>query len=105
MDKATIAEIIDFLKHSLIDHGIRVDSIALFGSALHGNMSPDSDIDVIVISSDFSKLDLFDRARLTMKAETETLKKFKVPMDVINLSPREYMASNYRRFYKTKIVT
>jgi predicted nucleotidyltransferase len=104
MDKTTINEIIAFLKQSLSENGVHVHSIALFGSALHGNMSEDSDIDLIVISSDFNKLDLFDRARLTMKAETETLKKFKIPMDVINLSPKEYEISNYRLFYKTKIV-
>jgi len=38
MDKATIDEVIDFLKQSLIKYGIHVDSIALFGSALNGNM-------------------------------------------------------------------
>ncbi len=104
MDKATINEVIDFLKQSLITNGIQVTSIALFGSALSGNMNIDSDIDLIIISSDFVKLDLFERAKLTMKPETETLKKFKIPMDIINMSPGEYDESNLRRFYLSKIV-
>jgi predicted nucleotidyltransferase len=104
MDKAAITEVIDYLKHSLIKKGIRVNSIALFGSALTGNMDKDSDIDLIIISPDFRNLDLFERAKMTMKPETDTLRKFKIPMDVINLSPEEYDESNIRVFYQSKIV-
>lgn len=104
MDKATIDEVIDFLKQSLIKYGINVDSIALFGSALNGNMDKDSDLDLIIISSDFCNLDVFERAMMTMKPETDTLKKYKIPMDVINLSPEEYNESNLKIFYQTKIV-
>jgi len=104
MDKAAIDELIAHLKQSLIRHGIHVDSIALFGSALSGNIEKDSDIDIIIISSDFRDLDLFERAKLTMKPETETLKRYKIPMDVINLSPEEYNESNLKIFYRSKIV-
>jgi uncharacterized protein len=104
MDKATIDEVIIFLKQALIKYGIHVDSIALFGSALTGNMDKDSDIDLIIISSDFRNLDLFERAKMTMKPEIETLRKYKIPMDIINLSPEEYDESNLRIFYHSKIV-
>ncbi len=104
MDKTTINEVVDFLKQSLINSGIHVDSIALFGSALNGNMNNDSDIDLIIISSDFSNLDLFERAKLTMKPETDTFKKYKIPMDIINLSLEEYNDSKTRLFYQSKIV-
>lgn len=104
MDKATVEEIVAYLKQSLINYGIRVDSIALFGSALKGTMDKDSDIDLIIISSDFRDLDLFERAKLTMKPEIETMRKYRVPMDIINLSPEEYNESNLRMFYETKIV-
>ena len=104
MDKATIDEVIGFLKQSLIKSGIHVDSIVLFGSALTDKLDVDSDIDLIIISSDFINLDLFERVKLTMKPETETLRKFKIPMDIINLSPEEFNDSNLKRFYQTKIV-
>ncbi len=104
MDKTTIDEIVDFLKQSLIKSGIHVDSIALFGSALTGKMDKDSDIDLIIISSDFANLDLFERAKMTMKPETETMRKYKIPMDILNLSPEEYNESNLRLFYQTQIV-
>lgn len=104
MDKATIDEVVGFLKQSLRAYGIHVDSIAMFGSALNGNMDKDSDIDLVIISSDFRNHDLFERAKMTMKAEMDTIKKYKIPMDVINLSPEEYDDSNLRIFYKSKIV-
>jgi len=59
---------------------------------------------LIIISSDFRNLDVFERAMMTMKPETDTLKKYKIPMDVINLSPEEYNESNLKIFYQTKIV-
>ncbi len=104
MDKATIDNVILFLKQSLIKYGVQVDSIALFGSALNGTIEEGSDVDLIIISSDFKHLDLFERAKLTMKPEIETIKKFKIPMDIINLSPQEYNTSNIKKFYPTKIV-
>lgn len=104
MDKETINKVTIFLKQSLMQYGINVDSIALFGSALTGKMDKDSDIDLIIVSSDFRNLDLFERAKLTMKPETETMKKFKIPMDIINLSPEEYKESNANIIYKSRIV-
>jgi predicted nucleotidyltransferase len=104
MDKAKIDEVVEYLKQSLFINGIRVDSIALFGSALKGNMDRESDIDLIIISSDFINLDLFERAKLTMKPERETLRKFNIPMDIINLSPEEYAISSLKAFNQSKIV-
>ncbi len=104
MDKATVNEIIEFLKLSLIHHNINVESIILFGSALHGTMDEDSDIDLIIISSDFRSLDIFERATLTMKSETATIRKYKIPLDVISLCSEEYTESNLRFFHQTKIV-
>lgn len=104
MDNETIEEVIEFLKQSLVKYGIQVDSIALFGSGLTGKMDKDSDIDLIIISSDFKNLDLFERAKMTMKPETETIRKFKIPMDILNLSPDEYNDSNLKMFYQTQFV-
>lgn len=104
MDKATIDEVIYFLKQSLLNNGIHVDSIALFGSALSGKMDKDSDIDLIIISSDFENLDSFERAKLTMKSEVDTLRKYQISMDILNLTTEEYKESNLKLFYNSKIV-
>ncbi len=104
MDQTTINEIVHHLKESLTKSGITVDSIALFGSALSGNMHDDSDIDIIVVSSDFKGKDIFERSKLSMHPELKTFKKFKVPMDILNMSPEEYKQMNIRMMFQTKVV-
>ena len=104
MDKTTIKEIILYLKDLLIKNGINVDSIALFGSGLTDEMKEDSDIDIIIISIDFKNKDIFERSQMTMKPEIATLKKYKISMNVINLSPEEYNESKVKRYYQSKIV-
>ena len=104
MDKATIDEIIQYLKVHLIQSGLNVDSIALFGSAMTGEMHEDSDIDLIIISSDFRNKDIFERTQMTMKPEIATLKKYKVSMDILNFSPEEYDDSKLKMYYDSKIV-
>jgi uncharacterized protein len=104
MDKATINEVIQFLKDLLIKDGLNVDSIALFGSALTDEMHEGSDIDLIIISADFRNKDIFERSHMTMNPEVATLKRFKISMDVINLSPEEYDDSKIKMYYHSKIV-
>ena len=104
MDKATIDEIIQYLKELLVKSGLDVNSIALFGSALSGEMHVDSDIDLIIISSDFRDKDIFERSQMTMKPEIATLKKYKVSMDILNLSPEEYADSKLKMYFDSKIV-
>jgi len=104
MDKATIDEIIQYLKELLVKSGLNVNSIALFGSALRGEMHVDSDIDLIIISADFRNKDIFERSQMTMKPEIATLKKYKVSMDILNLSPEEYADSKLKMYFDSKIV-
>ena len=90
MDKAAIKEVIDFLKSKLIENGLNVNFIAIFGSALRGEMRKDSDLDLIIVSDDFTGKNIFETAKMTMKTETATRRKFGIPMDILNMSPEEY---------------
>ena len=45
-------------------HGIRIEKAYLFGSYARGNQHRDSDIDVLVISRDFSGLEFYDWKRI-----------------------------------------
>ena len=81
MDKTTIKGVITQLKNSLITNGIDVDGIALFGSALNGNMRKDSDIDMIIISKAFEGKDVFERVNMTVKPEIEVRRKYNVPKE------------------------
>jgi predicted nucleotidyltransferase len=104
MDKATVEEIIQYLKSLYIQSGLKVNSIALFGSALSGEIRPGSDLDLIIISDDFENKDIFQRAKMTMNPEVQTLRKFMVPMDILNMTPSEYEESQIKKFYQSKIV-
>ena len=104
MNKTTINEAIVYLKKMLLINGLHIDSIALFGSALSGVMNKNSDIDLIIISPDFRNKDLFERSQMKMKPEIATLKKFEIPMDIINLYPEEYDDSKFKMYYQSKIV-
>jgi len=90
MDKSTVIKAIDFFEKRLLDNGIKLSKIILFGSYANGNAANDSDVDIIVVSSDFDGKDIFERALLTKDAEILTVKNFLIPMDIIMMSPREY---------------
>lgn len=104
MDQATVNRIIASLKAKLDSNGLKVDSIAVFGSALHGEMTTGSDIDLIIISEDFEGKDIFERALMTMQAESALMKKFVVPMDILNLTPQEYRERNSIGFFESRVV-
>jgi len=90
MVDAKVLETVNYFGAQLRNNGVRINTIILFGSSGTGTAGPGSDIDIAVISEDFSNRDIFDRALLTKDAEMHTVKKFRVPLDVITLTPQEY---------------
>jgi uncharacterized protein len=62
----------------------------LFGSFGRGTASSTSDIDIAIVSGDFAGKNIFERALLTKDAEIKTVRKFKVALDVLTLTPDEY---------------
>jgi len=104
MDQTTVNTIIHYLEVCLNQEGIQDASIALFGSALTNSMGPDSDLDLIIISSVFEGKSIADRGRLTMSSELKTLRKFMIPMDVLNLTLQEYQAMVTRNMFPSKIL-
>lgn len=90
MAKATINEVITYLKATLKGNGLRIDFIAVFGSALTGEMHQDSDLDLILVSKDFIGKGILERAKLSLTSEILTQRKFGFPMDVLNMTPEEY---------------
>ena len=55
MAKKSLVKIIKRFALALIEKGITVDKIILYGSHASGKARPDSDIDVAVVSRDFGK--------------------------------------------------
>jgi len=86
--KSTLKAVI-FMKDRLLQAGIKVQKIIVFGSQANGSGKVGSDIDIMVISDDFKNKDIFKRAKLTKDAEIMTIKKFLIPLDIVTLTEEE----------------
>jgi len=90
MVKRKLTEIISFIKEQLIKDGVNPLKIIVFGSQVREDVTDDSDLDIVIVSEDFSGKDIFERSLLTKNAEILTIKKFQIPMDILTLSLEEY---------------
>lgn len=90
MVDAKVLEAVNFLALSLGKNGIHIHDLILSGSSGLGTASPHSDIDIAIVSADFTGRDIFERALLTKDAEIQTVRKFRVALDVLTLTPEEY---------------
>ena len=90
MVDAEVLETVNFFGDLVRKNGIHINNLILFGSSSTGTAVPGSDIDIAIISDDFTNRDIFDRALLTKDAELYTIKKFRVPLDVITLTTKEF---------------
>lgn len=88
MSKRKIAKIInDYSAH--LSKVIKVDGVFLFGSAVRGTMNEDSDIDLIVISKDFNRMNFLKRLEFLSRERYGTATQ--VAMDIIGYTPREFV--------------
>ena len=90
MVDAKVLEAVNFFGAVAKADGLHIHDLIVFGSFGRGTASPNSDIDIAIISKDFSGKDIFERALLTKDAEIQTVKKFRVALDVLTLTPEEY---------------
>jgi predicted nucleotidyltransferase len=104
MVENSVTEIIQYLKNSLFENGLSIDKIAVFGSYKKGNYTDQSDLDLIIITDDFSGKDIFERAEMTMDAEIKTLRKFMIPLDILKMTHEEYDDSMARKRFETELV-
>ena len=87
MDKKTILKIADYLAGCLIELGVSVSEIILFGSRAQGNATGESDIDLAVVSGDFKGKGIFERSDMIGDATYKTIMKFIAPIDLVTISP------------------
>jgi len=81
---------VNFFSAVVTKNGIRIHDLILFGSSGRGTTTPRSDIDIAIVSGDFAGKDIFERALMTKDAEIQTVRKFRVALDVLTLTPEEY---------------
>ncbi|MEK6790252.1 MAG: nucleotidyltransferase domain-containing protein [Deltaproteobacteria bacterium] len=89
MAEDRIIEAVNFLEKRLEKAGINVSKIILFGSHAKGASTPESDIDIIIVSDDFNGKDRLERAQMTKEAEIAAIKKFMMPFDILTKTDAE----------------
>jgi len=76
----------DYLSN--LEHKINIQKAILFGSAARGEMHRDSDIDLIILSNDFKKMDFIDRIVLLTRLRRNMTKS--AAMDIFGYTPAEF---------------
>ncbi|MBI5374974.1 MAG: nucleotidyltransferase domain-containing protein [Candidatus Schekmanbacteria bacterium] len=94
MVKREVLKAVKFFRNCLEEKEIDVTKIVLFGSQQRGNAVNESDIDIVLVSSDFRRKSLVNRLMLIKDAEVATIKKFMVPLDVILMTPEEFCSDS-----------
>ena len=80
-----IKEIVEEYKHVLKRMGIHVERAILYGSFAKGNQREDSDIDLVVISTDFQNMNLRERLEVLGIAAVRIMK----PIEARGYTPKE----------------
>jgi predicted nucleotidyltransferase len=89
-----VIEAVNFFKANILEKGIRIHDVILFGSSSTGAIAAGSDIDIAVISDDFNGMDMIARTLLTKDAELNTIRKYRIPLDIFTLTVDEYRDQN-----------
>ncbi len=96
-----IKEIIREYKKVLFDLGIHVERVILFGSFTKGNPRRDSDIDLVVISNDFAKLNLRERLEILGMAAARIMR----PIEAKGYTEKEIKSATPASFLEEVLVT
>ena len=86
MDKVAVLSAVRRLAAAMASHGIRADRMVLFGSWVAGTATRDSDIDLVVISSDFEGKSRWERIEALAAAHAEVFE----PFDLVAMTPAEW---------------
>ena len=78
----------EYLKN--LPSNIKVDGLFLFGSYATGKVREDSDLDLIIISPDFKKMEFMKRLILLSHVQGASKLTRSVPMDIIGYTPEEF---------------
>jgi predicted nucleotidyltransferase len=85
----------NILSELLQEKGIDISKIVIFGSFTRGEQKEDSDIDIIIVSSNFRNKSIFERVKLTTGIGRELVRQIKMPFDLIYYSDEEWENENF----------
>lgn len=81
-----VAEVIQEFKEALTRQGINIDKIILFGSHAQGTAGKYSDIDLVIISKDFTVMGFKQRCEVLGRAIAELME----PIEPLAYTPEEF---------------
>ena len=85
LERSQVEQIIKRYGIALKKRGIKPERLILFGSYAKGKASEFSDIDLLVISSDFSGIPLIERCAILGRAAAEIME----PVEALAYTPEE----------------
>lgn len=74
-----------------LERAIPVESVRFFGSRALSTEQDESDVDILLVSSELEGKDIFQRAGMTKGIHRVLVKRFKVPFDIVFCSANEWM--------------
>ena len=89
MDSRIETLIAEFLKE-IKNLGVDITMIVLFGSQSDGSATNESDIDLALISPSFEGLTSLERRKRVKSAQFHIIDRYRIPVDLILLTPTEY---------------
>jgi predicted nucleotidyltransferase len=88
MDKGYALEAIKRFLEELKKY-IEIEKALLFGSWTEGEAEEGSDIDLLIVSNDFAKMDFWEKAKLLGKIKMQLLE----PIDAVGVTPEDFEKS------------
>jgi len=71
-------------------HGIGIDRVVLFGSAVKKNFTSKSDIDLIILSKAFRDKTLFEKSKMANNLKWDLINETDKPFDILYYSDEEW---------------
>jgi predicted nucleotidyltransferase len=94
MPQERIREIVGFIKEFLKPRPVAINKIILFGSYAKESFSKESDVDIAIVSKDFEKKDVFQRAEMLKGLNWALVERFMLPFDIVPISLKEWQESS-----------
>lgn len=95
MDKAVIDAITEF-KQALLQQGLKVDRVVVYGSQVTGEAKEHSDIDIVVISDDFEEMNILERLETMGLAMAKT--RIMEPIEPLGYTEKEFSSKDKGTF-------
>ena len=86
MDTAAVRDDVERFRQCLEKRGVRPARIVLFGSHAKGTAVQESDMDLVVVSADFARMDYWERVGII----SDVIYELFIPLDVVAMTPEEW---------------